>query len=195
MYLLGADEIKKGDISNDAFVVYQGHHGDSGAYLADVILPGAAYTEKSATYVNTEGRTQITRAAVPPPPGAREDWKIIKALSEVSGVSLPYEDIDEVRHRMGQVSPTLVRYNNLERPSKLISQLGLALFSKFTDSKKSKPLRLPIRDFYLTDSISRSSTTMSKCSKVFFLFKFRPLPVEKYLRTKWQSCVDSWSRK
>jgi NADH dehydrogenase (ubiquinone) Fe-S protein 1 len=74
---LGADEIAPQDIPKNAFVVYQGHHGDTGAHYADVILPGAAYTEKSVTYVNTEGRSQLTRAAVPPPGAAREDWKVL----------------------------------------------------------------------------------------------------------------------
>src|SRR6266511_2372260 len=75
-FLLNADEISSDDIPKEAFVVYQGHHGDVGANYADVILPGAAYTEKTATYVNTEGRTQSTRAAVSPPGAAREDWKV-----------------------------------------------------------------------------------------------------------------------
>ena len=80
LYLLGADEITPQDIPVDAFVVYQGHHGDIGAHYADVILPGSAYTEKSVTYVNTEGRSQLTRAAVPPPGAAREDWKVLYFL-------------------------------------------------------------------------------------------------------------------
>ena len=78
IYLLNADEIDPKSIPQDAFVVYQGHHGDLGAQLADVCLPGAAYTEKSTTWVNTEGRTQLGRAAVPPPGASREDWKIIR---------------------------------------------------------------------------------------------------------------------
>lgn len=77
--------IKRENLAKDCYVVYQGHHGDRGVYLADTVLPGAAYTEKTATYVNTEGRSQQTRVAVNPPGMAREDWRIIRALSEVSG--------------------------------------------------------------------------------------------------------------
>ncbi len=78
VYLLNADEVNPASIPQDAFVVYQGHHGDLGAQLADVCLPGAAYTEKGTTWVNTEGRSQLGRAAVPPPGASREDWKIIR---------------------------------------------------------------------------------------------------------------------
>jgi NADH dehydrogenase (ubiquinone) Fe-S protein 1 len=78
IYLINADELEPKSIPQDAFVVYQGHHGDIGAQFADVVLPGAAYTEKSTTWVNTEGRSQLGRAAVPPPGGSREDWKIIR---------------------------------------------------------------------------------------------------------------------
>ena len=80
IYLLNADDIDPASIPRDAFVVYQGHHGDLGAQLADVCLPGSAYTEKSTTWVNTEGRSQLGRAAVPPPGAAREDWKIIRCV-------------------------------------------------------------------------------------------------------------------
>lgn len=99
VYLLNADDFAPESIPRDAFVVYQGHHGDLGAQFADVCLPGSAYTEKATTYVNTEGRTQITRSAVPPPGAAREDYKIIRALSEVCGVTLPYDDLLEMRDR------------------------------------------------------------------------------------------------
>lgn len=78
VYLLNADEIDGSSIPKDAFVVYQGHHGDVGAQFADVCLPGAAYTEKATTWVNTEGRAQLGRAAVPPPGASREDWKIVR---------------------------------------------------------------------------------------------------------------------
>lgn len=86
LFLLGADEgtITRSDLPQDATIIYQGHHGDAGASIADVVLPGAAYTEKQATYVNTEGRAQQTLPAITPPGLAREDWKIIRALSEVT---------------------------------------------------------------------------------------------------------------
>lgn len=93
IYLLGADEFAAKDIPEDSFVVYQGHHGDLGAQYADVILPSCAYTEQSGTYVNLEGRTQITQAAINSPGVARENWKIIRALSEYLGVTLPYDGI------------------------------------------------------------------------------------------------------
>jgi len=115
VYLLGADEFSPASIPRDAFVVYQGHHGDAGAQYADVVLPGAAYTEKAATWVNTEGRTQLGRTAVPPPGAAREDWKIIRALSEVVGETLPYDDTGAIRDRLWDISPSLVRYGELER--------------------------------------------------------------------------------
>jgi NADH dehydrogenase (ubiquinone) Fe-S protein 1 len=164
IYLLGADDISAADIPKNAFVVYHGHHGDVGAYYADVILPGAAYTEKSATYINTEGRTQTTRAAVAPPTGAREDWQIVRALSEVAGVPLSYDDIHTLRGRMSQISPALVRYT-LEQPSKGVAALGLSQFRVGADASVGR-LVLPISDFYRTDCVSRASATMAKCSEV-----------------------------
>lgn len=90
LFLLGADAgcITRADLPKDSLIIYQGHHGDAGAPMADIILPSAAYTEKNATYVNTEGRSQHTRVAVTAPGMAREDWKIIRAVSEVSRDSL-----------------------------------------------------------------------------------------------------------
>lgn len=116
LFLLGADSgsINKENIPKDCFVIYQGHHGDHGAQLAHAILPGAAYTEKQATYVNTEGRAQQTLVAVSPPGMAREDWKIIRALSEVVGAKLPYDNLDELRNRMEDIAPHLVRYGSME---------------------------------------------------------------------------------
>ena len=99
VYLLGADEIDT-DRLGKAFVIYQGSHGDRGAHRADVILPGAAYTEKDATYVNTEGRPQMTARAVFPPGEAREDWKIVRALSGVLGQPLPFNSVAELRAKM-----------------------------------------------------------------------------------------------
>lgn len=166
LYLLNADEVKASDIPKDSFVIYQGHHGDTGACYADVILPGSSYTEKSATYVNTEGRSQLTRSAVSPPADAREDWKIIRALSEVAGISLPYDEIVDLRYRMSQISPSLVEYDSLCESHSLTS-IGLGHLKKASHKHNKDPFTLPISDFYLTDPISRASRTMAKCSRVF----------------------------
>jgi NADH dehydrogenase (ubiquinone) Fe-S protein 1 len=118
LYLLGADEDKvtQADLNkSEAFVVYQGHHGDRGAELADVVLPGSAYTEKEGTYVNTEGRAQEAHYVVAPPGKAREDWQILRALSEVLGSPLPYDSHKQIRARLNDVSPTLVPSGHLER--------------------------------------------------------------------------------
>jgi NADH dehydrogenase (ubiquinone) Fe-S protein 1 len=165
LYLLNADEVSASDIPKDAFVVYQGHHGDVGAQYADVILPGSAFTEKNATYVNTEGRTQITRAGVNPPAAAREDWKIIRALSEVAGHTLPYDDLPSVRSRLSEISPALTRYDVIETPS--ISQIGLAVQRKPNAQSTGEVLTSVIKNFYRTDPISRASSTMAKCTKTW----------------------------
>ncbi|SPO30338.1 probable NADH dehydrogenase (ubiquinone) 78K chain precursor [Ustilago trichophora] len=175
IYLLNADEINPESIPRDAFVVYQGHHGDVGAQFADVCLPGSAYTEKASTYVNTEGRTQVTRAAVPPPGAARDDWKIVRALSEVMGATLPYNDILDVRDRMFEISPTLVRYEVAE-PSTTSAPLAVEELAKLAKSSVSgTPLLRPIENFYQTDPISRASPTMAKCTAAFV----EKLPMDK----------------
>ncbi len=156
VYLLGADEI---DMSRfgDAFVVYQGHHGDAGAHRADVILPGAAYTEKHGTYVNTEGRVQLGRPAVPPVGEAKEDWKILRALSDVLGHKLPYDTLGDVRSAMVAANPVFDEIDIVSKaewaPFGTAGALGEAAFE------------LPIDDFYLTDPISRASVTMAACSR------------------------------
>ncbi|GBB97933.1 hypothetical protein RclHR1_00310061 [Rhizophagus clarus] len=165
LYLLGADEITPQDIPKNAFIVYQGHHGDTGAHYADVILPGAAYTEKSVTYVNTEGRSQLTRAAVPPPGAAREDWKIIRALSEVAGITLPYDDVYTLRSRMSDIAPHLTRYDGVENV--INPELGLTQLMNKTIKSTNAIFKSVIQDYYMTDSISRSSQTMAKCSAAF----------------------------
>lgn len=158
LYLLGADEIPMTELG-DTFVIYQGHHGDAGAHRADVILPGAAYTEKNATYVNTEGRPQHAIQAVQPPGNAREDWRIIRALSDVLGLPLPYDTLEAVRDRLiavnavfgstDQVIPTPWQLLPLRTPETL-SQLAF---------------QLPISNFYRTDPISRHSPTMARCTR------------------------------
>lgn len=166
VYLLGADEITTADVPKDAFVIYQGHHGDKGAALADVILPGAAYTEKNGTYVNTEGRTQMTRAATSMPGASRDDWKIIRAVSEYLGKPLPYDDIQALRDRMDEISPTLSRYDIVEQSSKEVGSLcKVQLIDHNKGSKATgEPLKKAFENFFFTDVISRSSPTMARCS-------------------------------
>ncbi|XP_050533761.1 NADH-ubiquinone oxidoreductase 75 kDa subunit, mitochondrial [Daktulosphaira vitifoliae] len=165
LYLLGADsEAVIKSKSSGTTIIYQGHHGDAGAAIADIVLPGAAYTEKQATYVNTEGRAQQTLMAVQPPGMARSDWKIIRAISEIVGTKLPYDTLNEVRDRLTDVSPNLTRYNDLEQANFLAQSCDLSkdLASKCINS----PLKLKqieLEDFYMTDSISRASPTMAKC--------------------------------
>ncbi|CAB1413473.1 unnamed protein product [Pleuronectes platessa] len=168
LFLLGADAgcITRADLPKDSLIIYQGHHGDVGATMADIILPGAAYTEKNATYVNTEGRSQHTRVAVTAPGMAREDWKIIRAVSDLAGVALPYDTVDEVRARLEEVSPNLVRYDDIQEANyfKQANELAQAVNQDLIASPLVPP-QLTVKDFYMTDSISRASQTMAKCVK------------------------------
>ncbi|EIW79466.1 NADH-ubiquinone oxidoreductase [Coniophora puteana RWD-64-598 SS2] len=169
VYLLNADEVDPKSIPRDAFVVYQGHHGDLGASLADVVLPAAAYTEKSTTWINTEGRSQLGRAAVPPPGASREDWKIIRAISEATGSPLPYDDVLALRDRMWELSPSLVRYDARERTSSPIALAGLRALEARTRGAavSGRAFVRPIANFYMTDPISRASVTMAQCTRAF----------------------------
>lgn len=156
VYLLGADELDMTPLK-DAFVVYQGHHGDRSAATADVILPGSAYTEKSGTYVNVEGRVQRSLKAVSPPGEAKEDWKIIRALSEKLGLAIPYNTIEEVRMRLVEINP-------------LFDELDIIQRAPWTDfssdgSLSSEPFESSIKNFYMTDPISRHSITMARCTR------------------------------
>lgn len=163
VYLLGSDDYADADIPADAFVVYQGHHGDKGATRADVILPGAAYTEKAGTYVNFEGRVQATRAAVPVIGEAREDWKILRAVSEVVGKPLPYDTREQLQARLADVAPHFARKESVEAPVWLNGQFIKALDAKSSAAAASGVLRSPISNFFMTDAISRASQTMAKC--------------------------------
>jgi len=166
IYLLGADEVEAKDLPKEAFVIYQGHHGDRGAALADVVLPGAAFTEKAGTYVNTEGRVQMGRAATSMPGASRDDWKILRAVSEYVGAPLPYDDIEVLRDRLEEISPALRRYDLVEGVSKEVASLSkVQLVDQNKGAKASgEPLKKVIENFYFTDSISRSSPTMARCS-------------------------------
>ncbi|CAN5520408.1 NADH-quinone oxidoreductase subunit NuoG [soil metagenome] len=159
LFLLGADEIDTTALGA-TFVIYQGSHGDAGAHRADVILPGASYAEKSATYVNTEGRPQMTRRAVFPPGEAREDWAIIRALSEVVGRPLPWNTLAELRAAMYKVAPHLQRLDQIERAD----PADLAALTAGEGDVSSNPFVSPVMDFYLTNPIARASRIMADCS-------------------------------
>ena len=158
VYLLGADEIDMSRLG-DAFVVYQGHHGDAGAHRADVILPGAAYTEKNGTYVNTEGRVQLGRQAVQPPGDAREDWTIIRALAGAVGAGLDYVTLGDVRAAMAAANPVFER----------VDAFAPADWEAFgaAGAMDSAPFESPIANYYMTDPISRASETMAECTREF----------------------------
>jgi NADH-quinone oxidoreductase subunit G len=166
LYLLGADEIDTAALG-DAFVIYQGHHGDRGAWRADVVLPGAAYTEKDGTYVNTEGRVQQGRRAVFPPGEAREDWRILRALSGALGRPLPFDSLGALRRQMHEACPVLARPDEVTR----------APWGRFGEAGPLAPAPFvyPIEDFYRTDPVSRASETMRKCSALSLAGR-QPLP-------------------
>ena len=158
VYLLGVDEIAM-DLLGDAFVIYQGSHGDAAAHRADVILPGAAYTEKNATWVNTEGRVQLGRRAIFPPGDAREDWTILRALSDVLGCTLPYDSLGALRQRLLEVAP---HFAQTDQPAAAEwGQFGSA------DVMDQAPFSYLIEDFYLTNPIARASQVMAECSALF----------------------------
>ncbi|MGN6144097.1 MAG: NADH-quinone oxidoreductase subunit NuoG [Mesorhizobium sp.] len=159
LFLLGADELDMSNVSAGC-VVYIGTHGDAGAHRADVILPASAYTEKSGTYVNTEGRVQMTNRAGFAPGEAREDWAIIRALSDVLGKKLPFDSLAQLRAKLYGEVPHLARIDRIEagsaddvaKAAKLGGRLGKGAFVS------------PVRDFYLTNPIARASAVMAECS-------------------------------
>jgi NADH-quinone oxidoreductase subunit G len=159
LFLLGADDTK---VPEGTFVAYIGTHGDRGAHRADVILPGAAYTEKSGIYVNTEGRVQMASRASFPPGEAREDWAIIRALSEVVGKRLPYDSLVALRQAMFRAVPHLMRIDRIETGNsddiKTLAARG--------GSVEKAPFKTPVEDFYLTNPIARASAVMAECSRL-----------------------------
>ncbi|MCX5479494.1 NADH-quinone oxidoreductase subunit NuoG [Kaistia geumhonensis] len=159
LFLLGADEIDT-EALGSAFVVYVGTHGDNGAHRADVILPAAAYTEKSGTYVNTEGRVQFANRAAFPPGDAREDWAVFRALSDVLGKRLPFDSLGELRRALYAAYPHLAKADHVE-PAGLADVQALA--SK-AGSLPSVTFASVVADFYLTNPIARASAVMAECS-------------------------------
>jgi NADH-quinone oxidoreductase subunit G len=150
---LGADEVDFSQFEG-ALKVYIGHHGDKGAHAADVILPGSAYTEKAGTYVNTEGRVQFADKAVFAPGDAREDWTILRALADAFGVNVGFDSFDQLRAAMVAEVPAL-------------AVEGLADYGALPKAGKAKAegkIAYPVKDFYLTNPIARSSPMMQRCS-------------------------------
>lgn len=157
LFLLGADEI---EVPAGAFVIYQGSHGDKGAHRADVILPGAAYTEKSGTYVNTEGRVQMAARATFPPGDAKEDWAILRALSASLGKPLPFDSLSALRRELYAAYPHFAAVDTVAQSdraglAKLAGQGGATDKAGFTPA---------VADFYTTNPIARASAVMAECS-------------------------------
>jgi NADH-quinone oxidoreductase subunit G len=155
--LLGADEVV---VPDGTFVVYIGSHGDNGAHRADLVLPAPAYTEKSGTYVNLEGRVQVGRMAVAPKGEAKEEWAIMRAVSEVLSKPLPYNTLDELRIKLKSDIPVInVADGEIAAASdfdlRYIGNDGVADKYKFSDV---------IQDYFLTNPIARASQTLAKCS-------------------------------
>ena len=156
LWALGADEIDYSDFAS-SFVIYQGHHGDAGAHHADIVLPGAAYTEKDGIYLNTEGRVQYANRAAFPPGEAREDWAIIRAVSGGIGKSIGMDSHAEVRDALCEAVPHFA----------MPDQIGAVKWAKFGGRAKlsSQPVTNAIENFYMTCAISRASETMAECRR------------------------------
>jgi NADH-quinone oxidoreductase subunit G len=159
LFLLGADENK---VPDDTFVVYIGTHGDSGAHRADVILPGSAYTEKSGIFVNTEGRAQMANRAGFPPGEAREDWAIVRALSDVLGKKLPYDSLAALRQAIFKAVPHLMRLDQIAAGD----AADLKKLAGSSGNIEKVPFKAVVGDFYLTNPIARASAVMAECSRL-----------------------------
>ncbi len=159
VFSLGADDV---EIAAGAFVVYIGTHGERGAHRADVILPGSAYTEKSGIFVNTEGRVQMAERASFPPGDAREDWAIIRALSDVLGKKLPFDSLAQLRQAIFKQAPHLMRLDQIEAGD----VAGIKTLAGKGGALDKAPFKSPIEDFYLTNPIARASAVMAECSRL-----------------------------
>ncbi len=144
-------------------MIYIGSHGDQGAAFADLVLPGCTFMEKSGTYTNAEGRIQLAHKIVDPPGYAKEDWEVFRAISEFSGVTLPYNSLEELRLRMAKLGPHLLKYDHVES----------TLFGKFAGRSlgAGKVMATPLQDlldnYYMSDAVTRASIVMAKCSLAY----------------------------
>ena len=163
VFLMGADELDTSKLKN-AFVIYQGSHGDAGAHVADVILPSAAYSEKDGLYVNLEGRVQMGARAVAPKGEAKEDWAIIRALSGHLNRVLPYDSLGALREKLFADHPTFAGIGYAPGASGAaefdISALGAS------GTVKADPFENSVIDFYMTNPILRASNVMAECSSL-----------------------------
>jgi NADH-quinone oxidoreductase subunit G len=157
LFSLAADEI---DVERGPFVVYIGTHGDAGAHRADVILPGAAYPEKSGIYVNTEGRVQMAARAAFPPGDAREEWAILRALSDHLGARLPYDSLAQLRQALFSAFPHLQRIGEIAP----VDAADLRRLAQLPGAPDKAAFHSVIDDFYLTNPIARASAVMAECS-------------------------------
>jgi NADH-quinone oxidoreductase subunit G len=161
LFLLGADECEAS--ASGAFKIYLGTHGDAGAHKADVILPGAAYTEKNGLYVNLEGRVQMGKRAVFPKGEAKEDWSVLRALSEVLGQKLPYDSLDQLRAKLFADHPTFGQIDFAPGSVPTSFDIGaLGADGEVSDA----PFESPIKAFHLTNPVARASVTMAECAAV-----------------------------
>jgi NADH-quinone oxidoreductase subunit G len=159
LFLLGADELDMSKIG-DAFTVYIGTHGDEGAHRADVILPGATYTEKSGTFVNTEGRVQMANRAGFAPGEAKEDWAILRALSDVLVHRLPFDSLNALRAALYAEFPHFADIDGV----KAGTAADVANVAKLGGKIGKAPFKSAVKDFYLTNPIARASAVMAECS-------------------------------
>jgi NADH-quinone oxidoreductase subunit G len=159
LFLLGVDEV---NVPAGAFTVYQGTHGDRGAHRADVILPAATYTEKSGTYVNTEGRVQMANRATFPPGEAREDWAIVRALSDTLGHKLPFDSLPQLRAALYGAHPHFAAIDQIA----VGNPADIAALAKGSVRTNKAPFVSPVTDFYTSNAIARHSAVMAECSKL-----------------------------
>jgi NADH-quinone oxidoreductase subunit G len=166
IYNLGADEV---DIDAGSFVIYQGSHGDRGAHRADIILPGAAYTEENGLFVNTEGRPQLALRAGFAPGEAKENWAVLRALSAELGSTLAWDSLAELRRSIVTVHP------HLGRVDEVAANEGAALPRA---NLGNAPFGLAIKDFYLTNPIARASALMGELQTMSVARASAPLAAE-----------------
>jgi NADH-quinone oxidoreductase subunit G len=159
LFSLGADEV---NVADGAFVVYIGTHGDRGAHRADVILPGAAYTEKSGLYVNTEGRAQMTNRAGFPPGEAREEWAILRALSDTLGHKLPFDTLAALRQLVFKAAPHLMRLDQVDAAD----AAAVRTLAGRGGKADAAPFKAAYASYYLTNPIARASAVMAECSRL-----------------------------